>query len=82
MVQVDPIKPKKKLPGTKPFKLNCDEPFSNFAFKFSLRRYIGGLDAVWAGIGGASAFGSPVGRCMSKLVDTQAESAWFPLLKL
>jgi hypothetical protein len=39
MVQVDPIKPKLKLPGTKHLKLKCDEPLSNFAFKFNLRRY-------------------------------------------
>jgi hypothetical protein len=38
-VQVDPIKPKLTLPGTKRSKLNCDEPLSNFAFKFELRRY-------------------------------------------
>jgi hypothetical protein len=38
-VQVDPIKPKLKPPGTKRLKLNCDEPLSSFAFKFNLRRY-------------------------------------------
>jgi hypothetical protein len=38
-VQVDPIKPKFKLPGTKRLKLKRDEPLSNFAFKFKLRRY-------------------------------------------
>jgi len=39
VVQVDPIKPKLKLPGTKRLKLNCDEPPSNFAFNINLRRY-------------------------------------------
>jgi hypothetical protein len=29
-----------KAPGTKRLKLKCDEPLSNFAFKFNLRRYI------------------------------------------
>ena len=38
-VQVDPIKPTLKAPGTKRLKLKYVEPFSNFAFKFNLRRY-------------------------------------------
>ena len=38
-VQVDPIKPKLKAPGTKRLKLKRDEPLSNFAFKINLRRY-------------------------------------------
>ena len=28
-----------KAPGTKRLKLNYNEPLSNFAFKFNLRRY-------------------------------------------
>jgi hypothetical protein len=39
-VQLDPIKPKLKPPGTKRLKLKHDEPLSTFAFNFSLRRYI------------------------------------------
>ena len=39
-MQVDPIKPKIKPPGTKPLKLDFNEPLSNFAFEFNLRRYI------------------------------------------
>ena len=38
-VQVDPIKPMLKPPGTKHSKLKCDEPPSSFAFNSSLRRY-------------------------------------------
>jgi hypothetical protein len=38
-VQVDPIKPTSKAPGTKLLKLKYDELPSNFAFKFNLRRY-------------------------------------------
>ena len=38
-MQVDPIRPTLKLPGTKRLKLECDEPLSNFAFNFNLRRY-------------------------------------------
>jgi hypothetical protein len=41
-VQVDPIKPKLKPPGTKRLKLKSDEPVSSFGFKFNLRRYIMG----------------------------------------
>ena len=38
-MQVDPIKPTLKPPGTKRLKLKYDEPPSKFAFKFYLRRY-------------------------------------------
>jgi hypothetical protein len=39
-VQVEPINPALKEPGTKRLKLNYDEPLSNFAFKINLRRHI------------------------------------------
>ena len=38
-MQVDPIKPTSKPHGTKRFKLQHDEPLSNFAFKFNLCRF-------------------------------------------
>jgi hypothetical protein len=38
-VQVDPIKPKLKPPGTNHLKLKCDILLSTFALKFKLRRY-------------------------------------------
>ena len=38
-VQVGPMKPMLKAPGTKRLKLKYDESPSNFAFKFNLRRY-------------------------------------------
>ena len=38
-MQVDPITPTLKAPGTKRLKLKHDESLSNFAFKFNLRRY-------------------------------------------
>jgi len=41
-VQVDPIKPTLKPPGTKHSRLKCDELLSSFGFKFNLRRYIKG----------------------------------------
>ena len=39
-MQVDPIKPTLEAPGTKHLKLQCDEPFSSFAFKFNMRHNI------------------------------------------
>ena len=38
-VQGDPIKPKLKAAGTKRLKLEYDILFSNFGFKFNVRRY-------------------------------------------
>jgi len=38
-MQVDPIKPTVKVPGTKRLKLICDILLSTSAFKFNLRRY-------------------------------------------
>jgi hypothetical protein len=38
-VQVDPINPTVKPPGTKRLKLQYHDPPSNFAFKFHLGRY-------------------------------------------
>jgi hypothetical protein len=38
-VQVDPIKPTLKAPGTERLKLECEELLSNFGFNFNLRRY-------------------------------------------
>jgi len=38
-VQVDPIRPKLKPPGTTRLKLRCDMLLSTSAFKSNLRRY-------------------------------------------
>ena len=38
-MQVDPIKPMLKAPGTKRLKLKYDEPLLRCAFKYNLRRY-------------------------------------------
>ena len=38
-VQVDPMKPTFKAPGSNRLKLNYDQLLSNFAFSFNLRRY-------------------------------------------
>jgi len=39
-LQIDPIKPKLKAPGTKLLKLKWDGTLLKFAFKLNLRRYI------------------------------------------
>ena len=38
-MQVDPIKPTLKAPGTKRLKQKCDAQLSTAAFKFNLRLY-------------------------------------------
>ena len=38
-VQVDPIKPASKAPGSERLKLKCGDLLSNVAFKLNLRRY-------------------------------------------
>jgi len=38
-VQVDPMNPTLKAPGSERLKLKCDDLLSNFAFNFNLRRY-------------------------------------------
>jgi len=43
-VQLDPIKPKLKPPGTKRLKLEYDGMLSDFGFKSNLRRYIKGAE--------------------------------------
>ena len=40
MVQVDPIKPTLKAPGSKRLKLEDEKLLSNVAFNFNLRRYL------------------------------------------
>ena len=42
-MQVDPIKPTLKAPGTNRLKRKCDEVPSSFAFKLILRRYFMGV---------------------------------------
>ena len=38
-MQVEPVKPTLKPPGSKRLKLEAEKLLSNFAFKFNLRRY-------------------------------------------
>ena len=42
-MQVDPITPTLKAPGTKRLKLKCDILLSTSAFTFNLRRYVTAL---------------------------------------
>jgi hypothetical protein len=51
-VLVDPLKPILKAPKTKRLKLKYDEPPSEFAFNFNLRRYTMG-PAAYLARGGA-----------------------------
>jgi hypothetical protein len=39
-----------KAPGYKRLKLNCDEPLSDFAFKFNVRRYTSARAAQFVAI--------------------------------
>jgi peroxiredoxin len=45
-VQVDPIKPTLKAPGTERLNLKYEQLVSSFCFKFKLRRYSEGVDTV------------------------------------
>ena len=47
-MQVDPIKPTLNAPGTKRLILKCDEPLSDFAFNFNLRRYTEARRVTWS----------------------------------
>jgi hypothetical protein len=67
-VQVDPIKPKLKPPGTKRLKLQYDEPLSKYAFKFNLRRYT--MDGANVEI--AEEIGE-VGRCGLTLSNSRSK---------
>jgi hypothetical protein len=45
-MQVDPIKPTLKAPGSKRLKLEHVNLLSNFAFRFNLHRYSQGLEEL------------------------------------
>ena len=49
-VQVDPIKPMLRAPGTERLKLKQSVLLSRFAFKFNLRRYIVAPPPPWQGL--------------------------------
>ena len=64
-MQVDPIKPTLKASGTKRLTLKSDEPLSNVAFKFNLRRYTKALayGMVYGSGHGKFASEMKVGQC-------------------
>ena len=64
-MQVDPVKPKLKAPGTKRLKLDHDTMLSNFAFNSSLRRYAVDFDDLLSA--------AVVGRCRSTLSSPHLE---------
>ena len=45
-MQLGPINPTVKAPGSKRLKLTHEEPLSKFAFKFSLRRYTKAINII------------------------------------
>jgi len=61
--QIHPIKPKLKAPGTERLKLKCDEPPSNLAFKFNLRRFTEALIDAGKIIDSVTSIVDEVGRC-------------------
>jgi hypothetical protein len=70
-VQVDPIKPTLKPPGTKRLKLNCDVLLRNFAFNYNLRRY---NEEEVDGIGGDGGDGGEGGKGTGEATDDNANA--------
>ena len=71
-MQVDPIKPTLKVPGSKRLKLMYDEPLSSFALNSILRRYV---QAVWrATLASLATWGSAAAG--------YADGAWRAVLSL
>ena len=63
-MQVDPIKPTLKAPGTQRLKLKYDKLLSSFAFNFNLRRYNTESDHLFHLNYAVTLFNaSEVGRC-------------------
>ena len=62
-MQVDPMKPKLKPPGTKRLRLKCDILLSTSAFKFNLRRYTEVSSTIEFAAYDASYEAKVVGRC-------------------
>jgi len=75
-VQVEPTKPHVEsawTTGTKRLKLKYDEPPSNFAFIFGLRRY---CQAVLNPLLVSASQVHEAGCCNLQPIETRVESAW------
>jgi hypothetical protein len=75
-VQVDPMKPTLKAPGTKRLKLKHDQPLRNFAFKFKLRRYDMGCDEAVSPPTTNVSNSVPFGACSTPPSDAWAAGAY------
>jgi hypothetical protein len=73
-MQVDPIKPTLKPPGTKQLKVKYEELLPSFALNFNFRRYIeefsAGLAAALAEQAESWGFTAEVGRCRFTLSNS------------
>ena len=71
------MEPKLRPPGRRRLKLKCGAPLSNIAFKFNVRRYIGGqlvgfgVRPGLASAGGTGAGGDPAAAAADKPGATQ-----------
>jgi len=73
-VQVDPMKPKLKLPGSKRLEQKCDVPLSNIALKFNLCRCTEAAEQGETPGGGDDTAAQKAGRCLLKRVESRVES--------
>ena len=66
-MQLDPIKPKLKPPGTRRLTLKCDILLSNYTFKSNLRCYNKGVELIEV----PSSDGEPAaGACTRSLLSS------------
>jgi len=73
VVQVDPIKPKLKPPGSKRLNLNCDVLLSNFAFKFILCHYSMGGYSMYPGAAQVAAAAAAQAEAYTRPLSAQPE---------
>jgi len=73
-VQVAPINPSLKPPGTTHLKLKCNGPLSNSGFDFNLRRYIKALVKAEPGLG-TSQVGAEYRYTMGKQTEAAVAAA-------
>jgi hypothetical protein len=82
-VQVDPIKPTLKAPGTKRLKLELEKPISKFAFKFNLRHYNWAVERIpWLDLLGGSIRVADAGEVCAELKLATSSTACQTLVLL